>query len=153
MDVRVGLWRKLSAKELMLWNYGVGEDSWESLGLQGDQSWIFIGRIDAEAEAPAIWPPDAKSWLIRKVPDAGKDWRQEKGMTEDKMVGWHHRLNGHKFEQALGDDEGQGSLVCRVQGVAKSWTWLRNWIPTTVMVCKMLTLRKLKESPTFDVIK
>ena len=79
---------------------------------KGNQSWIFIGRIDAEAEAPAIWPPDAKSWLIRKVPDAGKDWRQEKGMTKDKMVGWHHRLSGHKFEQALGDSEGQGSLEC-----------------------------------------
>ena len=67
---------------------------------KGNQSWIFIGRTDAEAEAPILWPPDAKSWLTGKDPDAGKDWRQEeKGMTEDKMVGWHHWLNGHEFEQ------------------------------------------------------
>ena len=68
---------------------------------------------DAEVEALIIWPPDVKNWLIRKDPDAGKDWRQEeKGTTEDKMVGWHHPLKGHEFEEALGDDEGQGSLVC-----------------------------------------
>ena len=66
---------------------------------KGDQSWIFIGRTDAEAETPILWPPDAKSWLIGKDPDAGKDWRQkEKGMTEDEMVGWHHCLNRHEFE-------------------------------------------------------
>ena len=65
----------------------------------GDQSWVFIGRTDAEAETPVLWPPDVKSWLIGKDPDAGKDWGQEeKGMTEDEMVGWHHRLNGHEFE-------------------------------------------------------
>ena len=65
---------------------------------KGNQSWIFTGRIDAEAEAPILWPPDAKSWLIGKDPDAGKDWRQEeKGMTEDDVTGWHHRLNGHEF--------------------------------------------------------
>ena len=80
---------------------------------KGNQSWIFIGRIDAKAQTPILWPPDAKNWLIWKVPDAGKDWRQEeKGMTEDEMVGWHHWLNGHEFEQAPGDGEGQGSLVC-----------------------------------------
>ena len=68
---------------------------------------------DAEAEAPILWSPDANSRLIRKHPDAGKDWKQEeKGMTEDKMVRWHHQLNGHEFEQALGDSEGQGSLAC-----------------------------------------
>ena len=65
---------------------------------KGDQSWIFIGRTGAEAEAPILWPPDAKNWLIGKDPDAGKDWRWEKGMTEDEMVGWHHQLNGHEFE-------------------------------------------------------
>ena len=66
---------------------------------KGNQSWIFLGRTDAEAETPVIWPPDAKNWLIRKDPDAGKDWRQEeKGMTEDEMAGWHHWLNGHEFE-------------------------------------------------------
>ena len=80
---------------------------------KGNQSWIFIGRTDAEAEAPTLWPPDVKSRLIGKDPDAGKDWRQEeKGMIEDKMVGRHHWLNGHEFEQAPGDDEGLGRLVC-----------------------------------------
>ena len=80
---------------------------------KGNQSWIFVGRIDAEDEAPILWPPDVKNWLIGKDPDAGKDWRQEeKGITEDEMVGWHHWLNGHEFEQALGDGEGQRRLVC-----------------------------------------
>ena len=66
---------------------------------KGDQSWIFIGRTDDEAETPIFWPPDAKNWLIRKDPDSGKDWRwEEKGTTEDEMVGWHHQLNGHEFE-------------------------------------------------------
>ena len=79
---------------------------------QRNQYWIFIGGTDAEAEAPILWPPDVKTWLIRKDTDSGKDWRQkEKGMTEDEMVGWHHRLNGHEFEQALGDGDGQGSLA------------------------------------------
>ena len=77
---------------------------------------------DAEAEAPILWPPDVKNWLIRKDPDVGKDWRQEeKGMTEDEMVGWHHRLNGHESEQALGVGDGQGSR-------AQSRTWLSDWI-------------------------
>ena len=85
MDVRVGLQRKLSAKELMSLSCGIGEDSWESLGLQGDQ--IFTGRTDAEAAAPILWPPDMKNWLTGKDPDAGKDWRQEgKGMT--RWDGW-----------------------------------------------------------------
>ena len=80
---------------------------------QGNESWIFIGRTDAEAETPILWPPDAKSWLIRKDPDSRKDWKQEeKGTTEDEMVGWHHLLDGHEFEQALGHGEGQGSLAC-----------------------------------------
>ena len=81
--------------------------------LKGNQPWIFTGRTDAEAEAPTLWPPDAKSQLIGKDPDAGKDWRQEeKGAAEDEMVGWHHWLNGHEFEQTPGDTEGQGSLAC-----------------------------------------
>ena len=79
---------------------------------KGDQSWVFIGRTDAEAETPILWPHDAKSWLIAKDPDAGKDWGQEeKGMTEDEMVGWHHWLDGHEFEQALGVGDGQGGLA------------------------------------------
>ena len=80
---------------------------------QGNQSWTFIGRTDAEAETSILWPPDGKNWLIGKDPDAGKDWRrEEKGTTEDEMVGWHHRLDGHEFEQAPGVGDGQGSLVC-----------------------------------------
>ena len=72
---------------------------------KGNQSWIFIGRTDAEAESSILWPPDAKNWLIGKDPDAGKDWRQEKGTTEDANVGWHHQLDGHEFEQAPGVDD------------------------------------------------
>ena len=97
----------------MLLNCGIGEDLRESLGQQGNQPWILIVRPDAKAEAPILWPPDVKSQLIGKDPDAGKDWRQEeKWVTEDEMVGWHHWLNGHEFEQTPGDTEGQGSLVC-----------------------------------------
>ena len=80
---------------------------------KGNQSWIFIGRTDAAAETPILWPPDAKNWLIWKDPGAGKDWRQEeKRTTEDEMVGWYHQLNGHEFEQAPEVGEGQGGLVC-----------------------------------------
>ena len=80
---------------------------------KGNQAWIFIGSTDGEAEAPILWAPDVKNWLIVKDPYAGKDWRQEeKGMTEDEMVGWHHRLDGHELEQALGFGDGQGSLAC-----------------------------------------
>ena len=80
---------------------------------KGKQSWIFIGRTDAEAETPILWPPDAKNWLIWKDPDAGKDWRwEEKGTTEDEMVGWHHWLNGHGFGWTPGVGDGQGGLVC-----------------------------------------
>ena len=80
---------------------------------RGNQSWIFTGWTDAEAETPILWPPDAKHWLIWKDPDAGKDWGQEeKGMTEDEMVGWYHWVDGHEFEQAPWVGDGQGSLVC-----------------------------------------
>ena len=80
---------------------------------KGKQYWIFLGRTGAKAEAPILWPPDAKSQLFGKDPDAWKDWRQEeKGTTEDEIVGWHHWLNGPEFEQTLGDGEGQGILVC-----------------------------------------
>ena len=112
---------KLSAEELMLLTCGVGEDSWESSDCKeiqpvhpkGDQSWVFIGRTDFKAETPIFWPPDAKSWLIWKDPDAGKDWRQEeKGTAEDEMAGWHHRLNGHGFGWTLGVGDGQGGLTC-----------------------------------------
>ena len=79
---------------------------------KGDQSWVFIGTIDVEAETSLLWPPDVKSWLIWKDPDAGKDWGQEKGRTEDEMVGWLHRLNGHGFEWTPGVGDGQGGLAC-----------------------------------------
>ena len=79
---------------------------------KGNQPWIFIGRAGAETEVTILWPPEVNSWLIRKDLDARKDWRQEKGATEDEMVGWHHWLNEHEFEQTPGDGEGQGSLVC-----------------------------------------
>ena len=79
---------------------------------KGSRSWILIGGTDVEAEAPIHWPPDMKNWLIGKDPDAGKDWRQEKRMTEDETVGWHHWLNGYEFEQAPGVGDGQGSLAC-----------------------------------------
>ena len=93
----------------------------QSVHPKGDQSWMFIGRIDAEAETPILWPPHAKSWLIGKDSDAGKDWwREEKGTTEDEMVGWHHRLNGHEFEQALGDGEGREAWRAAVHGVTKN---------------------------------
>ena len=79
---------------------------------KGDQSWVFIGRTDAEAETPILWPPDVKSWLIWKDPDAGKDWGQEKGTTEDEMAGWHYWLDRHGFRWTLGVGDGQGSLAC-----------------------------------------
>ena len=85
----------------------------EEINPEGNQSWIFTGRTDAEAEALVLWPPDAKSRLIRKDLDAGKDWGQEeKGVTENEIVGWQHWLNGHEFEQTLGDGEEQGRLAC-----------------------------------------
>ena len=80
---------------------------------KGDQSWVFIGRTDAKAETPILWPPDAKSWLIGKDPDAGRDWGQEeKGTTEDEVAGWHHQLNGHGFGWTPGVGDGQGGLAC-----------------------------------------
>ena len=96
----------------------------------GNQSWIFIGRTDAEAETPILWTPDVKNCLIWKDPDAGKDGRQEeKGTTEDEMVGWHHWLNGHEFEYTLGVGGGQ-----RGHGISKSWTQLSDWTELNWMI-------------------
>ena len=103
---------------------------------KGNQSWVFTGRTDAEAETPILCPPDVKNWLIGKDHNAGKDWRQEeKGMTEDEMVGWHHHLKGHEFEQALGVGDGQGGLACCDSWGCKesdtseqlNWTELKNY--------------------------
>ena len=122
MDVRVGPYRRLERWRIDAFELVVLEKTLEGpldckeikpVSPKGNQPWIFIGSIDAEADTPALWPPDMKSWFIIKDPDAGKDWRQEeKGTTEDKMVGWHHQLNEHEFEQAPGNGEGQGSLAC-----------------------------------------
>ena len=112
---------------------------------KGNQSWIFIGRTDAEADTPILWPPDAKNWLTGK--DPLKDWRQEeKGMTEDEMVGWHHWLNGHGFQQALGVGHEQGSLAC-----CSSWghkesdmTERLNWFCVYVSILVQLYYRPHK---------
>ena len=101
---------------------------------KGDQSWVFIGRTDAEAETPVLWPPHVKSWLIWKDPDARKDWGQEeKGTTEDEMVGWHHWLDGCESEWTLGVGDGQGGLVCcdswgREESDTTEWlNWTELW--------------------------
>ena len=95
---------------------------------KGNQSWIFIGRTDAEAEIPILWPLDAKKWLIRKDLDAGKDWRrEEKGMTEDEMVGWHHDSTDMSLSRLREIVKNREAWHAAVHAIAKSWTWLRDW--------------------------
>ena len=113
---------------------------------KGHQSWIFIGRTDAEAETPILWPPDTKNWFVGKDPDDGKDWRQEqKGTTEDEMLGWHPWLDGYEFEQASGLVDGQGSLACcSPWGQKESDTTERlNWTDKPI---KWTTWKKWTES-------
>ena len=99
--------RRIDAFEMWCWRRLLRVHS------KGDQPWVFLGRNDAKAETPVLWPPHAKSWLIGKDSDAGRDWGQEeKGMTEDEMAGWHHWLNGHEFEWTPGDGDGQRGLAC-----------------------------------------
>ena len=121
---------------------------------KGDQSWVFIGRIDVEAETSILWPPDAKNWLIWKDPDAGKDWRQEeKGMTEDEKAGWHHQLDGHDFEQVPGIGDGQGSLACCSSWGRKEsrreWVTELNWTGWCKWSCRCRTQRlcNFRQSP------
>ena len=132
---------------------------------KGNQAWMFIGRTDAEAETPILWPPDVKNWLIRKDPDAGKDWRQEKGTTENEMVGWYHWHDGHAFEQAPGVGDGQGGLACcSPWGCKESDTteWL-NWtafvfngivysIKFANYIYYLLCISKISNRHTFDYV-
>ena len=133
--------RRIDAFELWCWERLLSP--WGSKEIQpvhpkGNQSWIFIGRIDAKAETPIFWPPELKNWFIGKDPDDGKDWRrEEKGTTEDEMVGWHHRLNGHGFGWTPGVADGQGGLVCCSTWGRKesdtterlNWTGLKHMCP------------------------
>ena len=106
---------------------------------KGNQPWICTGRTDTEAEAPILWLPDPKRWLIGKDPDSGKDWGQEeKGATEDEMVGWHHWLNGHEFEETPGPSEGQARLVCYSP-------WSHKVSDTTEQLNNNKSLKKIKE--------
>ena len=106
---------------------------------KGNQSWIFFWRTDAEAETPILWSPDVKSWLIRKDPDASKDWRQEeKGTTKDEVVGWYHRLNGYEFERTPEDGERQGSVASCSPWHAKCWTLLSNWTTVQLIPASLL---------------
>ena len=137
-------------------NCGAREDSWESckeikpVNPKGNQPWTFIGKTDAKAEASIFWPPRAKSWLIGKDPDAGRDWGQEeKGKTEDEMAGWHHRLDGREFEWTPGVGDGQGGLAC-----CNSWgrkesdtTEQLNW--TELNCLFLLPDMTLQQSPSF----
>ena len=114
---------------------------------KGNESWRFIRRTDAEAETPILWPPDVKNWLIRKDRDAEKDWRQEKtGMPEDEMIGWHHWLDGHEFEQTLRVGDGLGSLACyspwggKESDTTERLTWTFPVLNQSIVLCLVLTI-------------
>ena len=134
----------------MLLNCGAGEDEsplnkeMKPVNPKGNQSRIFIGSTDAEVESPVLQPPDTKSWLIGKDLDTGKDWEQEeKGVTEKAMVGWHHWLNGHEFEQTPGMVKDREAWRAAFHGVTKSWTWLSYWTTTRwkMLISQQGTLR------------
>ena len=164
MDVRVGLWRRLSAEELMLLDCGVGEDSWESLGLQGDPTspfWRrsalgFLWKEWSKAETPVLWPPHAKSWLIGKDSDAGRDWGQEeKRMTEGEMAGWHHWLDGRESQWTPGDGDGQGGLACcgswgRKESDTTEWL---NWTELIVLLLLKMCKRQVLILSVFKKMK
>ena len=160
MDVRVGLWKKLSAKEWCFWTV-VLEKSLESpldceeiqpVHSKGDQSWVFIGRTDVEGETPILWSPDVKSWLIGKDPDAGKDWGQEeKGITEDEMVGWHHWLNGHVFGWTPGVGDEQGGLACCGswnRRVRHDWVTELSWMKMSALESHSVVVTFQRLSPS-----
>jgi len=143
MDVRVGLYRSWVPKNWCFWT-AVLEKTLESpldykemkpFNPKGNQSWIFIGRTDVEAKTPILWPPDGKNWLTGKDPHADKDWRQEKGMTEDEMVIWHHWLKGHEFEQAPGVGDRQGSQSKGSQQVGHDWAIELNNHFANILTC------------------
>ena len=120
----------------------------QSVHPKGNQSWIFIGRTDAEAETPILWPPDGQTQLIGKNPDAGQDWRQEgKGTTENEMFGWHHQCDGHEFEYALGVGDGQGSLVCCSpwgRRVGHDWATELDWTKSRLRAYSMWHIWELR---------
>ena len=140
MDVRVGLWRNWVPKNWCFWTVVLEKTLENPLDCKetqpvhpkGDQFWVFIGRTDVEAETPILWPPDAKSWLIRKDPDAVKDWGQEeKWVTEDEVAGWHHWLSGHELSKLQDTVKDRGAYCTAAHGVTKSQTGLPDW--TTYM--------------------
>ena len=162
MDVRVGLWRKLSPEELMLLNCVVGEDSWESWTarrsnqsiLKDDKSWVFIGRTDVEAETPILWPPHVKSWLIGNDPVAGRDWGQEeKGSTEDEMAGWHHDsmdMSLGKLQELVMDRRPGVLWFMGSQRVGNDWVIELNWTERVLNYEEIiLHLQQLQENSPY----
>ena len=162
MDVRVGLWRKLSLKHWCFWTVVLEKTLESALDCKeiqpvlpkGDQSWVFIGRTDVEAETLILWPPDVKSWLIGKDPDAGKDWGQEgKGTTEDEMVGWYHQLNAHGFGwlPVVGDGTGRPGVLRFMGSQRVGHDWVSEL--ETGWRKRKITIRKGKDYPQTPILK